>query len=80
MGESGRRRGCADARIGAGCPHFRAFFEDDHRPLFKTLYFVTGDAQEAADLMQEFFLKVWERWDRVDHMGRTPWRTCSVRR
>src|SRR5262245_19757007 len=47
---------------------FRAFFEDEHRRLFKTLYFVTGDAQEAADLMQESFLKVWERWDRVDRM------------
>jgi len=47
---------------------FRSFFEDEHRRLFKTLYFVTGDAQEAADLMQESFLKVWERWDRVDRM------------
>lgn len=47
---------------------FRSFFDDEHRRLFKTLYFVTGDAQEAADLMQESFLKIWERWDRVDRM------------
>ena len=45
---------------------FREFFEDEHRRLFKTLYFVTGDRSEAADLMQDAFLKLWERWDRVD--------------
>jgi RNA polymerase sigma factor (sigma-70 family) len=45
---------------------FRAFFEDEHRGLFKTLYFVTGDRSEAADLMQEAFLKLWERWDRLE--------------
>jgi RNA polymerase sigma-70 factor (ECF subfamily) len=45
---------------------FRGFFEDEHRRLFKTLYFVTGDRSEAADLMQEAFLKIWERWDRID--------------
>jgi len=45
---------------------FRALFEDEHRRLYKTLYFVTGDRAEAADLMQEAFLKLWERWDRID--------------
>jgi RNA polymerase sigma-70 factor (ECF subfamily) len=45
---------------------FRIFFEDEHRRLFKTLYFVTGDRAEAADLMQEAFLKLWERWDRIE--------------
>jgi RNA polymerase sigma-70 factor, ECF subfamily len=45
---------------------FRTFFEDEHRRLYKTLYFVTGDRTEAADLMQEAFLKLWERWDRID--------------
>jgi RNA polymerase sigma-70 factor (ECF subfamily) len=45
---------------------FRTFFEDEHRRLFKTLYFVTGDRTEAADLMQDAFLKLWERWDRID--------------
>jgi RNA polymerase sigma-70 factor (ECF subfamily) len=43
----------------------RAFFEDEHRRLYKTLYFVTGDRSEAADLMQDAFLKLWERWDRI---------------
>ncbi len=45
---------------------FRTFFEDEQRRLFKTLYFVTGDRTEAADLMQEAFLRLWERWDRIE--------------
>ena len=47
-------------------PDFRTFFEREHRGLFKTLYFVTGDRAEAADLMQDAFLKLWERWDRIE--------------
>ena len=49
-----------------GPPDFRAFFEDEQASLLKTLYFVTGDRAEAADLMQEAFLKLWERWDRIE--------------
>jgi len=44
---------------------FRLFFEDEHLGLLKLLHFVTGDRSEAADLMQEAFLKLWERWDRI---------------
>jgi RNA polymerase sigma-70 factor (ECF subfamily) len=47
-------------------PDFRAFFEDEHRGLLKALHFVTGDRAEAADLMQDAFLKLWERWDRIE--------------
>ena len=47
---------------------FRTFFEEEHRRLFKTLYFVTGDRTEAADLMQEAFVKLWERWDTIDRI------------
>lgn len=47
---------------------FHTFFEDEHRRLFKTLYFLTGDRGEAADLMQDAFLKLWERWDRIDRI------------
>jgi RNA polymerase sigma-70 factor (ECF subfamily) len=45
---------------------FRTFFETEHRGLLKALYFVTGDQAEAADVMQDAFLKLWERWDRID--------------
>ena len=46
-------------------PDLRTLFEDEHARLLKTLYFVTGDRSEAADLMQEAFLTMWERWDRI---------------
>lgn len=47
---------------------FRTFYEDEHRSLFQTLYFVTGDRHDAADLMHEAFLKLWERWDSIDRI------------
>jgi RNA polymerase sigma-70 factor (ECF subfamily) len=46
-------------------PDFAAFFADEHRGLLRLLYFVTGNRADAADLMQDAFLKVWERWDRA---------------
>jgi RNA polymerase sigma-70 factor (ECF subfamily) len=45
---------------------FDAFFAEEHRRLFKALYFVTGNRADAADLMQDAFVKLWERWDRID--------------
>lgn len=47
-------------------PDFATFFSDEHRGLLKFLYFVTGNRADAADLMQDAFLKVWERWDRIE--------------
>jgi len=47
-------------------PDFRTFFEDEQRGLLKALHFVTGNRAEAADLMQEAFLKLWELWGRID--------------
>lgn len=44
---------------------FDAFFEREHGDLFGAMYLVTRDRHEAEDLMQEAFVKVWERWDRV---------------
>jgi RNA polymerase sigma factor (sigma-70 family) len=46
-------------------PDFRTFFEGEHAALYRTLYFVTGDRSAAADLMQDAFLKLWERWDAI---------------
>ena len=47
---------------------FATFFADEHRRLFKALFFVTGNRADAADLMQDAFLKLWERWDRIDRI------------
>ena len=37
-------------------PDFTAFFAEEHRALFKALYFVTGNRADAQELMQEAFL------------------------
>jgi RNA polymerase sigma factor (sigma-70 family) len=52
----------------SGSRDFATFFADEHRKLFKALYFVTGNRADAAELMQDAFLKLWERWDRVDRI------------
>jgi hypothetical protein len=35
---------------------FSTFFAEEHRGLFKALYFVTGNRADAAELMQDAFL------------------------
>jgi RNA polymerase sigma factor (sigma-70 family) len=47
---------------------FSTFFAEEHRGLFKALYFVTGNRADAAELMQDAFLKLWERWDGLDRI------------
>jgi len=47
---------------------FAAFFEREHRGLLKFLYFVTGNAADAAEVMQDSFLRMWERWDRLERI------------
>ena len=47
---------------------FDEFVEDEHERLYKALYFVTGSREDAEDLSQEAFLKLWERWDQIDRI------------
>jgi len=47
---------------------FEAFFEAEHRRLFRSLVLITGDRQEADDVAQEAMVRVLERWDRVAGM------------
>jgi RNA polymerase sigma factor (sigma-70 family) len=47
---------------------FAAFFAEEHPGLFKALYFVTGNRADAAELMQDAFLKLWERWDQSERI------------
>src|SRR4029450_2834886 len=51
-----------------GPASFEAFFEAEHERLLRALYLVTGNAQEAEELMRDAFVAVWERWDRVSGM------------
>ena len=44
---------------------FEAFFETEARTLFRRLCAVTGNSAEAEEIMQDAFLALWERWDRV---------------
>src|SRR6478672_1561091 len=49
---------------------FESFFREQHDGLFRALCLVTGSRQEAEDVMQVAFLRVFERWDRVAAMER----------
>jgi len=47
---------------------FETFYDAESQTLFQRLWLVTGDRAEAEELMQDAFLKVWERWERVGEM------------
>ncbi len=47
---------------------FEDLVEAQHADLFGALCLITRDRSEAEDIMQEAFLRVWERWDRVGAM------------
>jgi RNA polymerase sigma-70 factor (ECF subfamily) len=44
---------------------FDDLFLDQHDRLYRALYFITGSSADAEELMQDAFLKLWERWDRI---------------
>jgi RNA polymerase sigma factor (sigma-70 family) len=50
---------------GAG---FEDFYRAEQPGLFGALYLITGNRQEAEEVMQEAFLRIWERWDRIEGM------------
>ena len=47
---------------------FEMFFEQTRQRLFGGLCLVTGNRHEAEEIMQDAYLKVWERWERVGGM------------
>jgi RNA polymerase sigma factor (sigma-70 family) len=52
----------------ASAPSFEAFFAAERARLFGALVVMTGDRAEAEEILQDAFLSVWERWDRVAAM------------
>jgi RNA polymerase sigma-70 factor (sigma-E family) len=44
---------------------FTAFFDGHHADLFGALYLMTRNRHEAEEIMQDAFLNVFERWERV---------------
>jgi RNA polymerase sigma-70 factor (ECF subfamily) len=57
---------------------FEGLFQAEHRALFRALYLIVGNTQEAEELMQDAFLKVWERWDRVSRMDNPAGYLCRI--
>lgn len=47
---------------------FEDFFEAERGRLFGAVYLMTGSTQDAEEIVQDSFLAVWERWERVRQM------------
>jgi RNA polymerase sigma-70 factor (ECF subfamily) len=47
---------------------FEVFFESESPALFRRLCLITGNRHEAEEVVQDAFLSVFERWDRVRDM------------
>jgi RNA polymerase sigma-70 factor (ECF subfamily) len=47
---------------------FTSFFEEHRSKVFGAMCLVTGNRQEAEEITQDAFLRLWERWDRVAHL------------
>jgi RNA polymerase sigma-70 factor (ECF subfamily) len=54
--------------VGEAAPNFETFYQDAHARLYTALCLVTGSRLEAEEVMQEAFVRVWERWDRVGRL------------
>jgi hypothetical protein len=54
-----------------GVPEEKASFEmfrAEHARLYRALCMVAGSRDEAEEIAQDAFLRLWERWDRVSSM------------
>jgi RNA polymerase sigma-70 factor, ECF subfamily len=64
------RAGDAHRAVRETTGSFEEFYRVEHTRLFRALCLVTGSRQEAEDVMQDAFMRVYERWDRVARMDR----------
>src|SRR2546425_1239732 len=44
---------------------FEEFFEGERNRLFGALWLLTRDRQEAEEIAQDAFLRLWQRWDQI---------------
>ena len=58
----------ADPAFADATASFEAFFEAERQRLNGALTLMTANAREAEDIVQDAFVTVWERWDRVREM------------
>ncbi len=56
------------ATDGASVMAFETFFEDHAPTLYRRMCVITGNRQEAEEMVQDAFLALLERWDRVSVM------------
>lgn len=55
-----------DGQASAPAVTFEEFFAFQHERLYRALYLIVGNTHEAEELMQDAFVVVLERWDRID--------------
>ena len=55
----------ASPNITAHAASFEDLVVSEQQKLYGALCLLTRDRGEAEDVMQEAFLRLWERWDRV---------------
>ena len=60
--------GEGSARPAVAVLSFEEFFEAERSRLLGALVVMTDNRAEAEEILQDAFLKVWERWDRVAAM------------
>jgi RNA polymerase sigma-70 factor (ECF subfamily) len=48
-------------------PSFEELFTEHHERLYRAVYLIVGNRQEAEELMQDAFVRVLERWDRIEN-------------
>ena len=60
--------GAMETIVTASRPVFEDFFDAERQRLLRALYLLTGNRQEAEEVLQDAFIAVWERWDRVGAM------------
>jgi len=47
---------------------FEAFYQAESRTLFRRLWLISGNRAEAEEIMQDAFVRLLERWDRIDQL------------
>ena len=47
-------------------PTFEMFFQEQYEAVYGSLCLITRNRHEAEEIAQDAFLRMWERWDRVD--------------
>jgi RNA polymerase sigma factor (sigma-70 family) len=57
----------ADTKANAQPLTFEDLFADEHERLYRALYLIVGNSHEAEELMQDAFVRVLERWGRIDN-------------